>query len=139
VSLEVEVKIVVGYLDSPEGEAALAAAIAEAKERSGELIVVHSRLQSDDEPWVMDMELDGLDRLLAGAEIEHRVVDITMRGRAADHILGVARNQNADLIVVGIKERSSLGKALFGSTAQSVLLGAHCPVLAVKAARPGAE
>ena len=128
-------KIVVGYLDSPEGEAALEAAIAETQARGGSLVIVHSRLQSDDEPWMMDIELEGLDRLLTGAEIEHRVVDIKNRGRAADHLLYVAKNEEADLIVVGLKERSSLGKAFFGSTAQSVLLGSHCPVLCVKAKR----
>ncbi len=128
-------KIVVGYLDSPEGEAALEVAIAEARARGGSLVIVHSRLQSEDEPWVMDVELDGLDRLLTGAEIDHKVVDIKNRGRAADHILAIAKNEAADLIVVGLKERSSLGKAVFGSTAQTVLLGARCPVLAVKAKR----
>lgn len=128
-------KIVVGYLDSPEGEAALEAAIAETSARGGSLVVVHSRLQSEDEPWVMDVELEGLDRLLTGAGIDHKVVDIKNRGRAADHILAVAKNEAADLVVVGLKERSSLGKAFFGSTAQTVLLGSRCPVLAVKAKR----
>ena len=38
-------KIVVGYLDSPEGEAALEAAVAESQARGGSLVIVHSRLQ----------------------------------------------------------------------------------------------
>lgn len=129
-------KIVVGYLDSPEGEAALEAAIAETQARGGSLVVVHSRLQSDDDPWVMDLELRGLDELLTRAEIDHKVVDIKLRGRASDHILAVAKNEHADLIVVGVKGRSTLGKAVFGSTAQTVLHDAPCPVLAVKARRP---
>ena len=129
-------KIVVGYLDSREGQAALEAAVAETRARGGSLVIVHSRLQSDDDPWVMDLELGGLDELLTGHEIDHKVVDIKMRGRAADHILAVAKNENADLIVVGIKGRSALGIAVFGSTAQTVLHDATCPVLAVKAPRP---
>jgi nucleotide-binding universal stress UspA family protein len=36
------------------------------------------------------------------------------------------------MIVIGIKRRSRVGKLMFGSNAQYVILEAHCPVLAVK-------
>jgi len=57
-----------------------------------------------------------------------------VRGRdAADEVLQAAEDARADLVVIGLRHRSPVGKLLLGSTAQRVLLDARCPVLAVKA------
>lgn len=50
----------------------------------------------------------------------------------AEAILDAAAEHDADLIVVGIRRRSPVGKALLGSTSQQVLLDADCDVLGVK-------
>ena len=47
-------------------------------------------------------------------------------------VLEVARETDAALIVVGVRHRSPVGKALMGSVGQRILLDARCPVLAVK-------
>ena len=44
----------------------------------------------------------------------------------------VARERGADLIVISSHGRTGLGRMLFGSTAESVVRHAHCPVLVVK-------
>ena len=57
--------------------------------------------------------------------------------RGADDILQAATGEGAELIVIGLRHRSPVGKLLLGSTAQEVLLGAECAVLAVKPSRDG--
>ena len=60
----------------------------------------------------------------------------SIRGREAhEEILAVAAERRADLVVIGLRRRTPVGKLLMGSTAQRVLLEATCPVLAVKAPR----
>ena len=51
----------------------------------------------------------------------------------ADVILDTAREHGAELIVLGIRRRSPVGKIIMASTAQRVLLESPCPVLCVKA------
>lgn len=64
----------------------------------------------------------------ADIEVNHRgVVD-----ERAEGVLGLAEDLDADLLVVGGRRRSPTGKAVFGSTAQEILLEAPCPVTFVK-------
>ena len=53
-------------------------------------------------------------------------------GTASDAVLGVAEEVGAELLVVGIRRRSPVGKALLGSNAQRIILNATCPVLTVR-------
>ena len=49
-----------------------------------------------------------------------------------EDIVEYAKEINTGFIVVGIRRRSKVGKLLFGSTAQYVVLNAPCPVVTVK-------
>ena len=65
-------------------------------------------------------------------------VDYAIRGRTVDSgavgegIVDLAEDIDADLVVVGGRKRSPTGKAVFGSTAQEVMLEAPCPVTFVR-------
>jgi nucleotide-binding universal stress UspA family protein len=59
--------------------------------------------------------------------------DILFRAqRPGDDLVEFAYRNKIDVIVIGIKKTSKVGKMLFGSTAQKVILDAPCPVLTVK-------
>jgi nucleotide-binding universal stress UspA family protein len=60
------------------------------------------------------------------------VEDVIARGEAASEIVRVAEERGADLIVISSHGRTGLGRILFGSTAESVVRHAPCPVLVVK-------
>lgn len=122
--------IVVGYIDSPEGAAALAAAVDEAKSRGVRLTVVHSTASEDDHVTAATV-IAGLGA--SDVTVEYRAV--TGGGDVSEAILAVATQIHADLVVIGVRRRSPVGKLILGSTAQRILLDADCAVLAVKAAR----
>ena len=68
-----------------------------------------------------------------GLEVE----DVVARGEPAAEIVRVARERGAGLIVISSHGRTGLGRILFGSTAESVVRHAHCPVLVVKPPQEG--
>ncbi|MFZ0492905.1 MAG: universal stress protein [Acidimicrobiia bacterium] len=130
-------KIVVGFIKTPEGGAALKAAIDEAKLRGGELVVVHSMMGGDhegvDEVLAYREELDEVEARLDKEGIAHSVHEYVRGLSPSQDLIMAADDEHADLIVIGLRKRSAVGKLLLGSNAQEILLGAHCPVLAIKA------
>jgi nucleotide-binding universal stress UspA family protein len=127
--------VVVGYIPTPEGLAALDRATSEAAMRGLRLVVVNTGRDGNfaDPVFATAADLDAIDEQLTAAGIEHEVQQPTAGASAAEAILEVADEVGASLIVIGIRRRSPVGKLWAGSTSQSVLLGAACPVLAVKA------
>lgn len=127
--------IVVGWTPTPQGDAAVEAAVAEAGRRNGVLHVVNASGGDSfvDHKLASAEQLDALRERLAGQDVEHEVVQQVGRLEPAEEILEAADKLGAALIVLGIRRRTPVGKLLLGSTAQRVLLQAPCPVLAVKA------
>lgn len=56
---------------------------------------------------------------------------IGLIGKAAEEVTKYANNNDARYLVVGGRDRSPAGKAIFGSVTQDVLLNAEQPVVAV--------
>jgi nucleotide-binding universal stress UspA family protein len=127
--------VVVGYVPTPEGEAALHHGIAEARSREAHLVVVNtSRGDAAVDPrYVDEGQLSTLRSALDDAAVPHELLHVIRGREAAEEILQVASARRASLVVIGVRRRTPVGKLLLGSTAQRVLLEADCPVLAVKA------
>jgi nucleotide-binding universal stress UspA family protein len=130
-------RIVTGFLRSPEGRAALQRAIEEARLRDAELLVVHSarggQHEQIDEVRRYREEFERLEAQLADAGVTYRLKEFVRGNAPSEDLLQVAKDEDADLIVLGLRRRSPVGKLVMGSNAQDVLLNADCAVLAVKA------
>lgn len=130
--------IVVGYVATKEGRAALDAAAAESRLRNARLVVINSNRGGKDldreEVARYEEELAAVRARLEEAGIEHEVRQLVRGVEPAEDLVKVAEELDAQLIVIGLRRRTPVGKLILGSNAQRILLDAPCPVLAVKAA-----
>ncbi len=128
--------IVVGYVPKPEGRAALDEAIEEARRRQSRLIVVNShrggRDFDRDDAEDVEARLREVEEQLQQSGVEHQVRPLVRGQDPADDLIAVADEEGAELIVIGLRRRTPIGKLILGSNAQRVLLDSSCPVLAVK-------
>lgn len=129
-------RIAVGFIHTEEGAAALQAARREARERDGQLIVVHSMRGGERHEGEIAAEHDKALREIE-AELDEDGIDYEIKRYArgatpSEDLLQCARDEDVDLLVIGIRRRSPVGKLLLGSNAQDIILHADCPVLAVK-------
>lgn len=139
-------RIVALASSTPEGMAGVEQAVQEALLRRASLTFVAHLPPPREE--ITGEEYDALRRRRA-AEFEPMAARVTDAGLAceievpagytdpADAVIDVAAERGADLVVIGMRRRSRVGKLLLGSITQRVLLTVDCPVIAVKPADDG--
>ena len=125
--------LVIGYVPNQYGDAALTLALQEARERHHDIVVVNaSRGEAYiDKRFVSEADLGDLEARLQTAGVEFRIHQ-TVGVDVGAEIVRVAEESHAELIVIGIRPRSAVGKVLMGSVAQTVITEAPCPVLTVR-------
>ena len=115
--------VLVAVTDTKEGRQALTDAAQEAQQLGTELVVVNLMLRNLDTSALPDdlttevinrMGSDDVDQVEVVLDALHERPDVTR-------------------MVVGLRRRSPIGKAVLGSIAQRLLLESPVPVLAVKA------
>ncbi len=121
--------VLVACNDSPHGEAALGAGIAEASRRRLPLAVLVLNPGST-VPAALATHLENLPAGVEPPAVTFRPEET----EPSDAILDTADAVHATLVVVGARKRSSQGTFVMGTTTQRVLLDAAVPVLVVKAA-----
>jgi nucleotide-binding universal stress UspA family protein len=134
---------------SPAGSHALGYALSLAEEAQGTLILVHvmdrllesaaSGLSVEAGRMAADLADDARAALKAAVPPDARdwcqTEEVVVFGRAAEEILRVARERDAQLIVLGVHGRNALDLMLFGSTTRGVVRHAPCPVLVIPVPR----
>jgi nucleotide-binding universal stress UspA family protein len=137
VLLEGVMAVVVGYVPTEEGRAALRRAAKECRLRNTRLVVINSNRGGKDldadEAAKYEAELEAVRAELDAAGVAHEVRQLVRGLEPAEDLIAVAEEVSADFIVIGLRRRSPVGKLILGSNAQRILLEAPCPVLAVKA------
>lgn len=129
--------ILIGYVPSAVGEAALEAGLAEAAARGDEVVILNSpRRRSTVDGELIDSA--AADELVARAA----ALGVTARVDQSDHgddivetFARVAAANDVRLVVIGMRRRSPVGKLVTGSDAQRLLLDLDVPILAVKPAK----
>ncbi|WP_417233725.1 universal stress protein [Arthrobacter sp.] len=119
------------YTDTDHGRAAVLRAAAEADRLDSDLLIAN--IDTDRSP--VDPALLGIDE--SGFSARGRSVGLLPPSEAvhdaADLVLQAEQDRDIELIVLGLRRRSRVGKLLLGSHAQRILIDAEGPVLTVKA------
>ncbi len=128
--------VIVGYLSSPRGQKALELGISEAKLRNTNLVVVHSLYgagkEDDEEMLASDRDLAALEASLSEVGVEYSVHNFVRGNDPAQDLIQVAEELDGELIVIGLRQRTSAGKFLLGSNAHDILMSAPCPVMTTR-------
>lgn len=129
--------IVVGYIDTPEGHAALNRAIEEAQLRGQRIVVLHSAVggssQTAEEARAAAESLSAVEARLESEGVDFSTHDYVRGNTPAEDIMAAVRDHHGTMIVIGIRTRSATGKLLLGSNALDILHDSSVPVLCVKA------
>jgi len=131
----------------PSSLDALAAALRLAQENDARLIVLHVLEAMPDEahPLPLDvLEYGRLRRAQAAADLHAAIpdrvrewchpVEMLAAGKPYREIVRLARETDADLIVMGVAGSGAIARFFFGSTTNHVVRDAPCPVLTLRPA-----
>ncbi len=127
---------VVGFDGSNSAKEALAVAVKHAKVLGAQLQVITSLKGGD------QTSQDRINQAKAGLTFAEDVLakegvdgetHLLIRGRTAgEDLVQFAEEKQAELVFIGVRRRSKVGKLVFGSCSQFVILKAGCPVVSVK-------
>ena len=128
--------ILVAYDGTEPAQSALRTAGEWARHLGARVIIAASMVGGPDVPRKDFVTIENY-LSLAQIELEEQGIAceqrFSVRGlEAGEDLAQLCKETGCDLLVVGIQKRSRVGKLVFGSTAQYLILNAPCPVLTVK-------
>jgi nucleotide-binding universal stress UspA family protein len=131
-----KMKIMVAYDGANVTNHALEVAVSHAKAFDAEILVVTSMEGGANVPRA---DFETAERNLLRAEKFMKDEQVTCETRlsvrgltAGEDLVKLAAEEKAGEIFIGVRRRSKVGKLVFGSTAQYVILKSPCPVVSVR-------
>jgi nucleotide-binding universal stress UspA family protein len=128
--------ILVGYDKSNVANEALVLAKKHAKAFNAKVFLLTALAQGPDlkleDIQKAEHELDRLRITFKEDGIPCETHAIVSSLTAGEDLVQFAQDNEIEEIVIGVRRRSKVGKLLFGSNAQYIILQAPCPVVAVK-------
>ncbi len=129
--------VAVAHQVSATSAVAMRQAVCEARLRETDLAVLHvvpEALDADRTEAYRAGISDEIEKVLRpDTDLSWELHLATGASDLGDALVGLADQVDAELLVIGARRRSPMGKALMGSVAQTVVLEANVPVLVVKA------
>jgi len=128
--------VAVAHQVSASSRKALVEAVKEANYRGTDLAVLHvvDSIDADNKEAYRLGVADEIEKVVgSGPPVSWQLHLETAGEDLGDALLRLVDAVKADLLVIGARRRSPVGKALLGSVAQTVILEANLPVLVVKA------
>ena len=133
---ESPVNIAVLHAPTPEGDAALTAASQRARETSAPLtvLIVHNESPATEvaAAAVRESVADSVRATVGDTETRYRELGPSNGADAIATLIDHIDDANYDLIVLGTKRRSTVGKLLLGRDIQRIVLEVTAPILLVK-------
>ena len=128
--------ILVAYDGTKEAKEAVRVASMHAKAFNGRILLAFSMVGGPEIPRAeverAEKELDSQAIALKEEGVECETL-LSVRGlETGEDIIRIAEEKTAGEIIMGVQRKSKVGKLLFGSTAQYVILNASCPVVTVR-------
>ena len=128
--------LMVGYDGSRSSRSALDLAVSYAKAFTGKLLVIASMSKGteaiNDQIKAMEQDLEKVKGRLENENIPCETHLLIHGMTPGEDLLTYAEEKGIDKIIIGIRRRSKVGKLVFGSNAQYIILHAPCPVTTVK-------
>lgn len=129
--------ILIGYVPTAEGEAALQHGLTEAAAHGDDVVILNSPRKGStiDAEMLPEGEVARLQQTAQDAGVTATVEQAEHGAEIVDVFDDLIARTGASMVVIGLRRRSPVGKLVMGSDAQRLLLQLDVPVLAVKPSR----
>ncbi len=129
-------KILVGYTGTDVAKAALSLAREHAQAFNAKVFIMTSMKGGSSETLEeisqVEKSLQDAEAFMKEKNVECETYQLARRLSPGEDLVRFAKDNDIDLIFVGVKKKSKTQKILLGSTAQYIILKAPCPVTTVK-------